>query len=368
MTDQICRMGLMGTAGIARKNWQAMRNAPNCTLMAVASRDVSRSQLYIAECQDQIPFPEAPRAMGSYEELLAADDIDAVYIPLPTGVRKQWVIRAAEAGKHVVCEKPCGINAAEVEEILAACEANNVQFMDGVMFMHSARLRRIQEVLADGESIGRIKRITSHFSFYANTTWLESNIRTRSDLEPAGCLGDLGWYNIRFTLCAMNGEMPKRVSARMLTEFGGIGSPAEVPIELSAELFFADGVTASFYCSFETNHQQWANISGTKGNLHVRDFVLPYYGAELDFEVSQPFFDLNNCDFNMEEHTTRHAVAEYANSEPNAQESLLYQKFSDLVLGATPDPYWGEIALKTQKLVDAILESARIGAQFVEIN
>ncbi len=368
MSERVCRIGLMGTATIARKNWQAMRNAPNCTLVAVASRDIERSRRYIAECQSQIPFAEPPRAIGSYAEMLAADDIDAVYIPLPTGVRKQWVIRAAEAGKHVVCEKPCGVDATDVEEILAACNANNVQFMDGVMFMHSARLDRIREVLADGESVGQIKRITSQFSFRAPDDWIQTNIRTSSDLEPAGCLGDLGWYNIRFVLCMMNGQMPERVSGRMLREAGGENSPASVPVELSAEMFFADGVTASFYCSFITNHQQWANISGTKGNLHVRDFVLPNFGAELEFEVSQPFFDINGCDFNMEEHTTRHAVNEFANSEPNAQESLLYRKFGELVLSGTPDPYWGEIALKTQKLVDATLESARKNGDFVEIN
>ena len=72
--------------------------------------------------------------------MLAAKDVDALYIPLPTGLRKEWVIRAAQAGKHIVCEKPCAINAADLREMVDACRQHRVQFMDGVMFMHSRRL------------------------------------------------------------------------------------------------------------------------------------------------------------------------------------------------------------------------------------
>ncbi len=100
MTERICKWGIMGTATIARKNWKSIWNAENATLVAVASRDATRSQTYIDECQRQVPFDPTPQAIGSYEELLESD-VDAVYIPLPTGLRKQWVIRAAQAGKHV---------------------------------------------------------------------------------------------------------------------------------------------------------------------------------------------------------------------------------------------------------------------------
>ena len=104
--------------------------------------------------------------MGSYEELLASDTVDAVYVPLPTGIRKTWLIRAAEAGKHVLSEKPVAATADDVKEILAACRRNSVQFMDGVMFMHSRRLDRLREVLSDGQSFGQIRRIVAHFSFF----------------------------------------------------------------------------------------------------------------------------------------------------------------------------------------------------------
>src|SRR4051812_18248990 len=99
-----CRWGILGAAFIAHKNWQSIRDAGNASLVAVASREEERCRQFIAECQAQVPHPVVPEAIDSYEALLARGEIDAVYIPLPTGVRKEWVIRAAEAGKHVLVE------------------------------------------------------------------------------------------------------------------------------------------------------------------------------------------------------------------------------------------------------------------------
>jgi predicted dehydrogenase len=204
MTDKKLRWGFLSTAQIGRKNWKAIRNSGNGTIVAVASRDVERSREFIAECQSSTPMDSVPRAIGSYEELLAATDIDAVYIPLPTGLRKEWVLRAAKVGKHIVCEKPCAISVADLREILDACRRHSVQFIDGVMFMHSERLPRLREVLDDGASVGEIKRITSAFSFCAPDEFFTATFRARSELEPYGCLGDLGWYCIRFALWVMN--------------------------------------------------------------------------------------------------------------------------------------------------------------------
>lgn len=361
MSDQNCRWGIMSTAGIARKNWQAIHNSGNGRVVAVASRDQSKAQAFIDECQAQVPFTEAPRAIAGYDAMLAANDIDAVYIPLPTGVRKEWIIKAAKAGKHVMCEKPCAINAADLEEMIAACADAKVQFMDGLMFNHSDRMDAIRGVLEDGKSIGQIKRIASQFSFCAPDEFLSGNIRTHSDLEPAGCLGDLGWYTIRFTLWVMKYAMPTQLTGRLISGHGQEGSPDQVPTEFSAELTFDGGVTASFYCSFLTEHQQWVNISGTKGNLQVSDFVLPFYDSEIAFDVHNAHFDLNGCQFNMERHSRRVGVGEYANNHPNAQETKLYRNFATLVLAGEPDQSWPEISLKTQQVLDACLESARKG-------
>lgn len=366
MTDKLCRWGILGTAGIARKNWESIRNSSNATLVAVASRSVDRAEQFIRECQSCVSFPSAPRGC-TYEDLLASSDVDAVYIPLPTGLRKGWVIKAANAGKHVMCEKPCAISAEDLAEMIAACEKNNVQFMDGVMFMHSQRMNRVRETLDDGQSIGQIKRIACGFSFCGSQEFVDGNIRVSSNLEPAGCLGDLGWYSIRFALWTMKYQMPKQVAGRLLTANKRVDSPNPVPMEFSAELFFDGGVSASFYNSFVTEHQQWVSVSGTKGHLVLPDFVLPFYGSEVAFSVHNPKFEVTGCQFNMGEHTRRVAVSEYANNAPNAQETHLFRNFSDLVVSGRRDSLWPEIALKTQQVLDACLKSAHQGGVLVSL-
>jgi predicted dehydrogenase len=171
----------LGTANIARKNWQAIRNAGNATLIAVASRDRARAGRFIAECQADVPFPTVPVPCGSYQELLQRSDIDAVYLPLPTAIRKEWVLRAADASKHVLCEKPCGVTSADVRAMLEACRRNQVQFMDGVMFMHSRRLDLLRRTLDDPESMGTIRRIASQFSFKGSEEFFAHNIRPRPE-------------------------------------------------------------------------------------------------------------------------------------------------------------------------------------------
>jgi predicted dehydrogenase len=367
MSQQPCRWGILGTANIARKNWRSIRNAGNASLTAVASRDRERAARFIAECQSDCPYPAEPHACRDYAMLLQRDDVDAVYIPLPTGLRKEWVIRAAEAGKHVMCEKPCAINAADLRAMLEACRKHNVQFMDGVMFMHSRRLDALRAVLDDGESIGPIRRIASQFSFRAPEEFIRGNIRVSSELEPAGCLGDLGWYNIRFVLWAMKYELPQRVMGSVLSQHGRGDSPQPVPTEFSGELCYHGGVSAGFYCSFVAQHQQWAHISGERGHITVADFVLPVYGSESAFTVEKAQFSSLGTQFNMESHARRVAVAEFSNSHPTAQETNLFRNFSALALSGKPDPLWGEIALRTQQVLDACLESALNGSQPISL-
>ena len=367
MGIRVCRWGIMGTATISQKNWKAIANAENAVLVAVASRNLSRCQEFVDQCQRDTPFAETPDAVEGYEALLQRNDIDAVYIPLPTGIRKEWVIRAAEAGKHVLCEKPCAINHSDLAEMVNACQANNVQFMDGVMYMHSSRMPAIRRVLDDPNNVGEIRRITTQFSFNAPEEFRSGNIRTTSNLEPQGCLGDLGWYTLRFILWTLKWRMPKQVSARMISSLQRDDSPQPVPMQLSAELFF-DDVSAGFYCSFETEHQQWANISGTRGYLNVQDYVLPFYGNELKFDVTQAAFELFGCDFVMEHYGQSYAVPEYSNSAANAQETNLFRNFSELAMSGKPDPFWPEISMKTQLLLDACLESALNDGKKVDVD
>lgn len=357
-TDKKCRWGILGTSTIGRKNWDSIRNTGNAVVTAVASRDRGRAQSYIEELQRDRPFEHVPAAC-QYEELLARDDVDAVYIPLPTGVRSDWVIKAAQAGKHVMCEKPCAIDAHQLKKMVSACLDNRVQFMDGVMFMHSARLPEVRRVLDDGPTIGKIRRICTQFTFRAPEEFFGSNIRSTSQLEPHGALGDLGWYLIRIAIWAMNGKMPNEVTARFLHVQEDPAGGEAVPIDVDFTLYFDDGVSASCYASFLAENQQFVHISGTHGQLEMPDFVLPYYGCESAFYVRKDVFHVSGSQFNMEPHTHRIAVSEYSNNNVNAQETNLFRNFSNLVLQGTLDDFWPTLALKTQIVLDACMESGR---------
>jgi predicted dehydrogenase len=353
------RWGILGAAQIARKNWKAILNSGNGVLSGVGSRDRDKSSQFIADCQSSAAFEVTPRAMGSYEEVIQAADIDAVYIPLPTGVRKEWVLRAAKAGKHVLCEKPCATSASDLAEMTGACARNNVQFMDGVMFMHSRRLDRIRDVLNDGVTVGPIRRIESTFNFNAPDEFFKSNIRVQSQLEPFGCLGDLGWYCIRFALWTMDWEMPWRTSGRVLSSAGRRSSAVPVPVEFSGELFFGQGITCSFYCSFKTGLQQTATISGELGHVHLSDFVLPFNGGTATFDTFGPTQTVRGCDFTVDPHHRRWTVEEWSHSQPNAQESNMFRAFAEQALSGKLNSAWPAISLKTQQTMEACLEAAR---------
>lgn len=355
MDVKLVRWGILSTANIARKNWKAIRNSGNGTVVAVASRSLPRAQQFINECQAHTPMGNDVKAFASYDELLASKEIDAVYIPLPTGLRKEWVLRAAAAGKHVLCEKPCALSLADLREMIEACRRNRVQFMDGVMFMHSMRLAKILEFIKQ-DGIGQVKRITSAFSFHADDEFYASNIRGSSELEPFGCLGDLGWYCIRLTLCVADFQSPREVTGRVISQVNGAKSARPVPVEFSGEMLFENGITASFYSSFAAANEQWAIITGTKGFIRIPDFVLPFYAADTQFEVTSAHFDVQGCDFNMQPNRLRIVVPEYSNSHPNAQETKMVREFARLVLSGTPDDFWPKAALQTQEVMERCLQ------------
>lgn len=361
------RWGILGTANVARKNWRALQLAGNTTVTAVASRDVERARRFVDECQAEVPFPVPPSAFGSYAELIASPEVDAVYCPLPTGLRKEWVLRAAAAGKHVICEKPCAPSAADLREMLDACRRHGVQFMDGVMFVHSRRTARLLEVVNDGTSIGEVRRIATQFTFRAPDDFAAVNIRGQAHLEPQGCVGDLGWYCIRLSLVVLGGRTPDFVTARCLNRIAGPDGRSSVPAELSAELHYPGGVTSSFYCSFLAGLQQWASISGTLGHLHIADYILPHVGDELGFEVGQPEFHVNGCEFRMEPNLRRYSVPERSHGGEVAPETNLFRNFSARVLSGELDLAWPEIALRTQQVLDACMTSAERNGAPVEV-
>ena len=343
------RIGFLSASGIGRKNWKAIFNSGNCIVSAVASRDIEKSRKYIDECQQQFPFAETPRAFGSYEELISSPEVDAVYIPVPTGLRKEWVLRAAAAGKHVLCEKPCGTSAANLDEMIAACAKNKVQFLDGVMFMHSPRLPKVREVLDEAKNVGEVRRISSAFSFYAGENFFHDNIRVDAALEPAGCLGDLGWYCIRFSLWAMNWQMPREVNARNLSLSG-----PSAPTEFTGELLFENNVSAGFYCSFLAANQQWAHVSGQKGWLLVPDFVHSRNSYEPEFEVNGNKISIPGepCPAGADPTLQGHATA---------HDARMWRNFANQIFSGELNFDWPMWSVKTQLVLDACFEAARRG-------
>ena len=323
--------------------------------MPAATRTKSRA--FIRDCQREWPFAAEPAAFGSYEELLESPGVDAVYIPLPTGVRKEWVLRAAAAGKHVVCEKPCAVNAADLEEMISVCRQHRVQFMDGVMFMHHPRLARVREILDDGKSVGEVRRISSAFSFYNGREFFRDNIRVNAALEPDGCLGDLGWYCIRFALWAMNWRLPREVSGRVLSQPAG-----KSPTEFSGELIFSGNVSAGFYCSFLAAFHQWVSVSGQKGWLRLPDFVHPFdsYRARVRGESAR-----------SPGHFRPEMPAESGPDGAGARDGAGHADVPQLCepnFLRQAEPRLADWALKTQIVLDACRKSARRGTPVKIVN
>jgi len=354
-----CRWGFLGASTIGRKNWLSLLNSGNGVLTKVASREVARANQFIDFCQQRHPFQTPPQGVAGYQAILDDPDIDAVYIPLPTGLRKQWVIQAAEAGKHVLCEKPCAVEYQDLVEMTAACDQQGVQFMDGVMFMHSHRLPVMRQAI--DHKIGQLRRITSQFCFHGDEQFQTNNIRVDGDMEPAGCLGDLGWYDIRLSLWAMNFHMPVEVQGRIVQGVAANNPWGQVPLQFTGWMRYDNGVESSFYCSFVTAMTQWASLTGTEGEVRLADFALPFHGHDPSFDVVCSNFDNATCQFQMHQNAQTFSVNEPSDSLPDSQESKMFRTFSDLVSGGKPDPFWPTVALKTQQLMNALFRSATAG-------
>jgi predicted dehydrogenase len=359
------RIGFLSTAGIGRKNWKAIFNSGNSVVTAVASRDLERSRRYIAECQREHAFATPPAPLASYEELIASKDVDAVYVPLPTGLRLEWVRRAAEAGKHVICEKPCAVSFAEVREMTDSCKKHGVQFMDGVMFMHSPRLARVREILDDHQSVGPVRRITSGFSFYGIGGFFQENIRVDGRLEPTGCLGDLGWYCLRFALWTMNWQLPHTVTGRILSQSAPLAGRLPAPMEFSGELIFADNISAGFYCSFLAPNQQWISVSGQKGWLRLPDFVHPFNSYEPAFEVNRNEVRVRAA---ADVQVPAAAAEQSEMGHPTSQDTQMFRNFANQVFSGKLNDDWPMWALKTQQVLDACFESAQKGCAVELLN
>jgi predicted dehydrogenase len=344
--------GWMSTAQIGRKNKWAADLSGSIKPFIVASRDANKA----AEFAKVHGFDES---VGSYEDLLANSRLEAVYIPLPTTMHHHWAVQAAQHKKHILLDKPCASNLAELVDICRACKKNGLQIMDGVMFRHNARLVEMKKFLQDKAFIGELKRVTTGFSFLADDSWMDSNIRTKKALEPLGCIGDLGWYNVTFSMYAFDWELPYEVSceAQKTTSEG-------VPLEAAFTLYFSNGKLATGDCGFLTSFRQIAEISGTQGNIRLNDFVLPHNGYKCEFTATtQP--GLQSFDrFN----TSNVTVVEVRDSN---QEVEMWRKMGTLINniknGGSPDPFYPQVMLQAQAVMDAMMESISLHGKRVKV-
>ena len=245
------RIGVLSTANIAtEKVIPGMRRARRVEVVAIASRDGDGARAVAERLA-------IPRAHGSYEALLADPEVDAVYIPLPNHLHAEWTIAAVRAGKHVLCEKPLAMTAADAERMAAAASDAGVVLMEAFMYRLHPSWVAVRELVATGR-IGRLAAVQSWFSYYNDDPANIRNIRA----VGGGALYDIGCYNVNLSRLLFGGE-PVRVTASVTRD-----PTSGVDIRTSAILEFEDGV-ATFTCSTRTETDQRVHIYGTEGRIAI---------------------------------------------------------------------------------------------------
>ncbi|MDT8860905.1 Gfo/Idh/MocA family oxidoreductase [Alkalihalobacillus sp. MEB130] len=254
--SNVVKWGILGTAGIARKAVvPAILRAENAEVMAVASSSNKQKAEEFADLFD------IPKRYGSYEELLDDQEIQAVYIPLPNHLHATWVKKAAEKGKHILCEKPVSLTEKETKSMIEVCEQNNVVFMEAFMYQFHPQHQRVKELI-ESETIGEVTSMRSAFSFFMDVEAQAQNIRLNREFG-GGSLFDIGCYCLHVSQYILEKE-PNQVyvSGHIPPEFG-------VDLTAAGILSFEGGITASFSCSFQQPFENHYTIIGTKGRIDV---------------------------------------------------------------------------------------------------
>lgn len=246
----VLRWGVLSTAAIGRRVIPGIQAAPSCEVVAIASRDPARGRLFAAQLGIE-------KLHESYEALLADPAVDAVYIPLPNHLHAEWTIAAARAGKHVLCEKPLALRAADAERMIEACEASGVQLMEAFMYRHHPSWVAVRELAAAGR-IGQLVAVQSWFSFFNDDP---TNIRNIVD-AGGGALYDIGCYCVNLSRMLFASEPLRVTSAIRRDPLGGTDTL------VSAILEFADG-QATFTVSTRAEDDQRVHVHGTHGRISV---------------------------------------------------------------------------------------------------
>ena len=316
------KWGILSTAKIGvTKVIPALLKASNCEVVAIASRDLNKAKSIAAQSN-------AAKAFGSYEELLADNEIDAIYNPLPNHLHLPLTLAAIKAGKHVLCEKPIGLNEEEAETLQREASLHpGLKVMEAFMYRFHPQWVKTKE-LVDNGTIGKVKNIQSFFS-YNNVD--PSNIRNKADIGGGGLM-DIGCYCISFPRFIL-GKEPVEVSGNSVFD-----KEFKTDILTSGTLFFEEDVTANFTCSTQLFPYQRVNILGDKGRI------------EIDIPCNAP----------LDEQTK---VTLYLNGDEKImyfegnQYTLECEAFANSILNNTDVPTSLSDAANNMKVIDAIVES-----------
>ncbi len=330
MTDERIapvRWGILGAANIAlQKVIPGMQKSALAQVVAIASRDIAKSRA----AANRLGIP---RAYGSYQELIDDPDIDAIYNPLPNHLHVPWSIRAAERGKHVLCEKPIALTAREARELLEVRDRTGVQIGEAFMVRTHPQWHKVREIIASGR-IGELRLITGHFSYYRRDP---GDIRGRIEWG-GGALMDVGCYPITISRWLFGAE-PTEV-------MGLIDRDPDMQVDrlTSGMLRFERG-QATFSCATQLVHYQAMQIFGTTGRIDVRIPFNPPPGDECRIFVD----DGRDVEGSGIETITFPPVDQY---------TLQADRFSEAVRGVGSVPVSLEDAMGNMAVIDALFRSA----------
>lgn len=318
MAHQV-RWGILGCARIARLQViPAILRCANAQLQAMASREPAR----LAECQTQFgPFT----AHASYDALLADPAVDAVYLPLPNSLHCEWAIKAMRAGKHVLCEKPLALNAAEAERMVATARDCGVLLMEAFMYRYTERVGKIREILDSGV-LGDIRSINSTFRFLLDRV---NTIKEQPELG-GGALYDVGCYPLNLIGMIAQDEPVETVVA--------CDRAHGVDINLSAILRYRSGLVASLHCGFNAFGRMHTEITGTQGTLLAPDTFLDDAG-QLQLITAK------GCE------TIAVAASDRYGSE--------IADFSDAILQKRPPALTLDESLRNMRVLETLLKQSR---------
>jgi xylose dehydrogenase (NAD/NADP) len=312
--------GIISTAHINRLIISAARLSREVDLAAVASRDQSRAESY-ARAND------IERAYGSYEALLEDPAIDAVYISLPNSMHVEWSIRALEAGKHVLCEKPLSRRAREVEEAFDVADRSGRLLMEAFMYRHSPQSARLKELVEEG-AVGRVRLIRGAFSFFLDVA---TNIRLSSDLD-GGSLMDVGCYCVN-SARFLAGE-PESVSAHQVT------GPSGVDILFAGTMRFPGDVIAQFDSGLCLPDRDELEVIGEEGSLFLDD---PWHCVNPGIELR------------------RNGEEKHISVEANNPYTVELENFSAALRGDATPLLGREDAVGQARTIEALYRSAEQG-------